>query len=227
MKTSAPSRAPNPVPDTVTAGPSGPVPADGLTAPRQLGEWQGALDLSAALTASMRERRAPSADITRIRFNDYGPLPRLDRTFDALTLLRGCLQVFRDTRDTEMIGKTLASLADVEDKLGHGYAAIRLGRDALRYKCLAGDVTATVVGYHNLGNFLHRHACQPTLTLASHLVAILICTLTGVVSAGPVRRGTADAADEPAVHRPARGAAPVPGGPAAAPRAREGAVQSR
>ena len=44
------------------------------------------------------------------------------------------------------------------------------------------------------------------------------------VRAGPVRRGAADAAHEPAVHRPPGGAAAVSGGPAAAPGAGQGAL---
>ena len=79
-----------------------------------------------------------------------------------------------------MLGKTLSALADIEDQRGHGDAAIRLERDALRYKYLAGDVTDIAVSYHNLGDYLRRHARQPAPALASHLAAALIRTLTGI-----------------------------------------------
>src|ERR1019366_5900784 len=45
------------------------------------------------------------------------------------------------------------------------------------------------------------------------------------VRAGPVTGGAADAAHEPAVHRPPGGAAVLPGGPAAAPGAVQGTLQ--
>ncbi len=145
-----------------------------------LGRWQDALDLSAQQAASKRGRAAPATDIARARFNDHGPLLRLDRAGEALELLLECRQVFQDARDTEMLGKTLSALANVEDARGRGDAAISLERDALRYEYLAGDVTAITVSYHNLGNYLHRHARQPVPALACHLAAALIGIVTGI-----------------------------------------------
>jgi hypothetical protein len=79
-----------------------------------------------------------------------------------------------------MLGKTLSALADAEDKRGHGQAAIRLERDALRYHCLAGDVAGIAISYHILGSCLRRYADQPAPALASHLAAALLYTLIGV-----------------------------------------------
>jgi hypothetical protein len=151
----------------------------GREAARLVGRWQEALELNAAILASMRGRRAPAADIARSRFNDYFPLLSLGRTGDALALLLEVRQVFQDAHDTEMLGKTLSALADAEDQRGHGDAAIRLERDALRYKYLAGDVPSVAISYHNLGNYLRRHARQPAPALASHLTAALIEALAG------------------------------------------------
>jgi CHAT domain len=151
----------------------------GRDAASQLGQWDDALDLNAAQAASKRDRAATAAEIARARFNDYGPLLRLGRIDQALALLLECRQIFQDARDIQMLGKTLSALADTENKRGHGDAAIRLERDALRYKYLAGDVIAVAVSYHNLGLNLRRHAHQAAPALACHLAAALIRALTG------------------------------------------------
>ncbi|MBO0806052.1 MAG: hypothetical protein J2P25_23645 [Nocardiopsaceae bacterium] len=157
----------------------------GRAAALELGRWQDALDLGAEITASKHARRAPANGTARTRYNDHGPLLRLGRTGQALNLLLECRQVFHDTGDIEMLGKTLTALADTEDKRGHGDAALRLQRDALRYTYLAADVTGIAISYHNLGNYLHRHARQPAAALAAHLTAALIYALTGMGGTGP------------------------------------------
>ena len=144
-----------------------------------LDRWDDARDLNAATITSMRDRGAPAAVIARATFNDYGPLLRLGRTDQALALLLECRQAFQDARDIEMLGKTFSALADIEDLRGHGDASILIQRDALRYTYLGGDVIAVAVGYHNLGNYLRRHARQPTPALACHLAAALIYALSG------------------------------------------------
>ncbi|MBO0820914.1 MAG: CHAT domain-containing protein, partial [Nocardiopsaceae bacterium] len=94
-----------------------------------LGRWQAALYFNAEVAASMRERRAPAADIARTRFYDHGPLLQLGRTDDALALLLACRQAFYDARNVVMLGKTLSSLAGIEPQRGHGAAAVRLTHD--------------------------------------------------------------------------------------------------
>jgi tetratricopeptide (TPR) repeat protein len=151
----------------------------GRDAARQLGQWEEALDMNAAIVASMRGRRAPATNIAWARFSDYGPLLNLGRTDEALALLLDCRQVFQDSGDIAFLGKTISALADTEYRRGHGDAAIRLEGDALRYKYLAGDVHGIAVGYHNLGNYLHLHARSAGAALASHLAAALIHALAG------------------------------------------------
>jgi hypothetical protein len=164
----------------------------GRSAARLLGRWTDALELNAAVTASRRDRGAPAGEIAQGRFNDYGPFLGLGRIGEALALLLECRQVFETAHDIEMLGKTLSALADVEDKRGHGEAAITLERDALRYKYLAGDVTGIAVSYHNLGSSLRRHARQPDAALACHLAAALIRALAGAARADQSARATAD-----------------------------------
>jgi CHAT domain len=149
----------------------------GHSAALRLRKWADALDLNAAVVASLLDRDAPAADVARERFGDYGPLIELRRLDEALALLLDCRQVFQDSRDTEMLGKVLTALAAVEQHRGRGASAVRFQRDALRYKYLAGDVASIAVSYNNLGT--HLHAGQPVQALASHLAAALIDTLTG------------------------------------------------
>jgi hypothetical protein len=125
--------------------------ATGREAARRLGQWNDVLEMNAAAIASMRERHAPAASITKAMYNDYQPLLRLDRADDALSVLQHCRPVFEATQDIEMLSRVLAGLADTEDKRGHGDAAIRFAHDALRYAYLAEDIANIVVTYHNLG----------------------------------------------------------------------------
>jgi tetratricopeptide (TPR) repeat protein len=152
----------------------------GRVAALRLRRWAEALDLNAAIAVSQRDRDAPATDTAATRFHDYAPLLRLGRIEEALGVLRDCLRAFQDADDTQMLSMTLGALADVEDKRGHGEAALRLQRDALRHSYLAGDVDGITVSYHNLGNYLRRHTGQPAQALASHLAAALSCILIGV-----------------------------------------------
>jgi len=152
--------------------------AVGRDAARQLGRWDDALELNSAVAAIAQDRGAPAGDIAQIGFNDYGPLIRLGRIDEALALLLYCRQAFESAHDIRGLGVVLGALADVEDKRGHGNAAISLGQDALRYEYLARDVSAITVSYHNLGNYLGRHARQTAAALAHHLASALICALT-------------------------------------------------
>jgi hypothetical protein len=164
----------------------------GRYAASQLNRWEDALDLNAAQTASMRDRRAPAVEVARSRFNDYGPLLVLGRTGEALDLLLYCRQVFQDANDIGPLGRTLSALAHIEGQRGHGDAAILMERDALRYSYLAGDVAGIAVSYHNLGNDLLRHARQPASTLACHLASALICAVTGADDGGQSVGAAAD-----------------------------------
>ncbi|WP_187280636.1 CHAT domain-containing protein [Microbispora sp. CSR-4] len=144
-----------------------------------LGRHADALTLIDEVTASQRDRHAPASFIARSRYNNYFPLLRLGRIEEALAVLRECRQVFQDSRDTLMLGRTLGALADVEDARGHGDAAIRLERDSLRYKYMVEDVEGILISYHNLGDRLASHTRQPVLAFAAHLASAFVCILIG------------------------------------------------
>ena len=165
---------------------------NGHIAAQRLAQWTDTLEWNAARLAGKHTRHATSADIARTRFNDYFPLLRLGRIAEALELLLDCRQVFEDADDRQMLGKTLSALADAEDERGHGAAAIQLERDALRYKYLANDLNDIVTSYHNLGNYLRRHARQPVAAYASHLASGLIERLMGIQDQASVRAAAND-----------------------------------
>jgi hypothetical protein len=127
----------------------------------------------------MRDRHAPTSTITRARYNDYAPLLRLGRADEALALLQGCLQIFQDASDDTMIGNVLSALADTENFRDHGDAAIRLERDALRFRYRAGDVAGIATSYHNLGIYFGLYSRQFAPAVASNLASALIGYLTG------------------------------------------------
>lgn len=165
----------------------------GSQAASRLGQWDDALALNIAQVDSMRQRRAPVTQIARAAFNGYPALHALGRADEARDLLIDCRQVFADARDTEMLGLTIGALAEVEEDAGHIDAAVRLVRDALRYRYLAGDVAGIAAGYHNLGRYAHVHARQPVLALACHLAAALISALTHArLTSDPLRGAASD-----------------------------------
>jgi hypothetical protein len=108
----------------------------GQDAANLLGQWESALELSDALTASMSSRRAPVTELAKARFGAHWPLLQLRRTDEALGLLLECRQAFEGAKDVGMLGMTFSALADTEHQRGHGDAAVQLQCDALRYKYL-------------------------------------------------------------------------------------------
>ena len=127
----------------------------------RLGDYKMALDLNAAIMSSQRDRDAPARVIAQDRFNDYGPLIRLDRMDEALSLLRGCKKAFEDAGENRLLGYTLGALAELEARQDHGGAAIRLQRGCLRYAYLAPEAVNIAVGHRNLGLYLRRFGAGP------------------------------------------------------------------
>jgi hypothetical protein len=84
----------------------------------------------------------------------------------------------------------LSALASIEKSLGREEAAIRLERDALRYKYLSGDIIAIADSYQNLGIAL-RSTQQGNAALACHLASALIRALTGIDGANRSVRSAA------------------------------------
>lgn len=162
----------------------------GRDAARALGQWEFALDLNKALIGSKLGRHATLPSIAQAMYNDYGPLLQLGRTDKALAVLQECLKIFRDAKDLKGTGLALSALASIEKSLGREEAAIRLERDALRYKYLSGDIIAIADSYQNLGVAL-RSTQQGNAALACHLASALIRALTGIDGANRSVRSAA------------------------------------
>ncbi len=160
-------------------------------AERELGRWNNALDLSREIVTSMRDRRAPAIEIAKATFNCYAPLLHLGKTDESLALLQKCRHEFQQANDVQGLGMTMTALAEIENRRGHGDAAIALVRDGLRYIQMASDVTSIAVSYHNLGGYLRDYAQQPTSALACHLAAALILNLAGAANSDVVLSGAA------------------------------------
>ncbi|GII02887.1 CHAT domain-containing protein [Planobispora takensis] len=151
----------------------------GGLAAAQLGAWERLLEFNAEVLASMRARGAAETAMARAWFNDSAALLRLGRVEEAWRVLAGCREVFERHHNTEMLGKALSSLADLEHQRGHGQRALALESDALRYRYAARDVAGTAVSHHNLGNCLAESAGRPEAALAHHLAAALVRAVTG------------------------------------------------
>ena len=126
----------------------------GREAALRLRHGDQAPELNTAVVASMRGRGAPSADIARARYSDYGPMIELDRVDEALELLMDCREVFEQAHDIEMLGMVFGALAFAEGSRGRGDVAIDLAREALRYSYLAGSVENIWISHYNLGEYL-------------------------------------------------------------------------
>lgn len=143
-----------------------------------LSRWKDALDMSAALLESVRERGAHESFMARIRYIDYAPLTYLGRADEALEVLAYCRDVGERDHDVDMLGPVFAALADVEVGRGHRDRAIDLQRNALRYAYLARNVEGIAAGHHNLGTVLGRDG-DGQQSLAHHVAAALIGQITG------------------------------------------------
>ncbi|MGW5136771.1 hypothetical protein [Streptomyces sp. NPDC004135] len=119
-----------------------------------LNAWEPALELNARVIASKRRRHASEVDLCHSLFDDHGPLICLDRSDEALAVLRHCRGVFERDRDYVYLARTLGALAAFEADQGNLDLAIELVRDALR-SAYATAPPDDIGGMHyNLGLYL-------------------------------------------------------------------------
>ncbi|MBV9139480.1 MAG: CHAT domain-containing protein [Pseudonocardiales bacterium] len=149
----------------------------GATAALRSKHWEAARRFIRDLAEAQRARRAPETEIARTEFNEYGALLELGLLDEAEALLRKCRKILESGDDTEGLGKLLGAVADIDDDYGRGDAAIRVGREALRYSYRAGDVQGIQTAHHNLGRYLAWYE-KDGAGLAHLLTAALICAIT-------------------------------------------------
>jgi CHAT domain len=170
-----------------------------------LGRWQQCLDLTAEITASMREHGAGLHELTRTRVNDASPLIRLGRLAEADRLLRECQQVIEDYRDIPMLALVLSTRADLENASGRTRVAADLARTALRLCYARPDPRDIAISHHNLAGYLWEVGGDRVGQRAHRLAAALIRTLTGMSHylAGTQRELAAEVRADPGADLPA------------------------
>jgi tetratricopeptide (TPR) repeat protein len=140
--------------------------------------WQDALDLSAAIIASMRARGAERPDLATALFGRHGALVELGHIEEARKVLLECRDIYQADYNFRLLGPVLSGLAQIEDRRGHPDVAIELERNALRYKYLANDVGTIPISHYGLAYFSRRHTGRPGTATEHYLAAALICVLT-------------------------------------------------
>ncbi|MER5447214.1 CHAT domain-containing protein [Streptomyces sp. NPDC002764] len=150
----------------------------GRAAARSLQEWQRALDLNAECLRITKERGATEWEVAKCAFNDCDPLRALGRRNEARALLLWCRDVYEASHDISNLAKNLCALANIEDELGRGQAAIALNHDALRLTYTVGEVETTVLCHHNLATELDQYTDQTDQMWAHHLAAAVIAYQT-------------------------------------------------
>jgi len=144
----------------------------GRAAAMHLEKWDQALSFNADVLESKRARKATDLEGTQTAFNDYGPLPELERYDEAEGLLLRCQEVFERENDVEMLGKVFSALADLEARLGHLPQALDFDEKALRYNYTQADPGTISTSHNNLANCLFRAGSKSVLahSLASEII---------------------------------------------------------
>ena len=146
----------------------------GQLASLALQRWQEALSLNEEVIRATVSRGATDLEVARTRFNDYGPLLRLQRYGEARRLLHQCLAVFESAGDTEDLGVVHSAIADLEYQLQHFQEAARHEGTALRLKYSAPLPRTCAISHFNLANYLTRTNADARLALAHRLASVLI-----------------------------------------------------
>jgi tetratricopeptide (TPR) repeat protein len=150
----------------------------GRGAASALEEWQQALDLNGEVLISKRGRNATLLAQARTRFNDYGPLLRLQRYNQAHELLVGCREAFEAENDVVALGVTLSALADLEHILGRPAEAQRFEKAGLRLTYIAGHPRPCRISHFNLAIYVIESQGAWEEVLAHQLAASCISVLT-------------------------------------------------
>jgi len=140
----------------------------------RLEEWQQALEFSREMQQNKRERNAPSLDLARAEFNDYGPLLGLNRYDEAGRLLRHCRDVFEHENSIEALGAVFSALANLESTLGRPMTAQEFEETALRYRYAHGNPDAAAVSHFNISIYIVNRGSEGGKALAHRLAAALI-----------------------------------------------------
>jgi tetratricopeptide (TPR) repeat protein len=146
----------------------------GQLASLALQRWQEALSLNGEVIQVTVSRGATALEVARTRYNDYGPLLRLQRYGEARTLLHQCLAVSESAGDTADLGMVHSAIANLEEELEHFQEAARHEGTALRLRYSTLLPRTCAISHFNLANYLIRTNADARLALAHRLASVLI-----------------------------------------------------
>jgi tetratricopeptide (TPR) repeat protein len=146
----------------------------GWSAALDLKRWQEALSLNQEIQQARIGRGPTALEMARTRYNDYGPLLRLERYDDARDLLYDCLAVFESEGGSEELGLIHSAIANLETELGHFQEAVRHQGAALRFRYSDIRPEGCAISHFNLANSLNKTNAEPRVVLAHRLASTLI-----------------------------------------------------
>lgn len=115
----------------------------------------------------------------RTRFNDYGPLLRLQRYDAADQLLHHCREIFEQANAVAELGAVFSALADLQGELGQYGAAKRFEEIAFRYRYAVQTPEGAAISHFNLAIHLRGLGSDPRDVLGHRLAATLTRFATG------------------------------------------------
>lgn len=139
-----------------------------------LERWEEALSLNGEILSLTVSRGATKLEVARTKYNDYGPLLRLERYGDARSLLYQCLAVFESDGGSVELGSVHSAIANLESNLEHFPEAIRHGGAAIRYLYSVLVPGYCAISHFNLANYLLAGSADAPAALAHRLAAALI-----------------------------------------------------
>ncbi|MCP4664034.1 MAG: CHAT domain-containing protein [bacterium] len=145
----------------------------GREAAHRLKQWEAALSLNGEIIQAKEKRGADPVELARTRFNDHGPLLRLQRFAEARKLLDACRQAFEEARYIVGLGSVFSALANLENGQNNPSEAVKFEAVALRYSYQAGEPEDCAISHNNLGNYLER-SDAPMETVVAHRLAASI-----------------------------------------------------
>jgi hypothetical protein len=146
----------------------------GRSAALRLQRWQEALSLNEEVNRALVSRGATALEVARKRYNDHGPLLRLQLYGEARSLLHQCLTVFESAGGTEELGAVHSAIAGLESQLQHFPEAVRHEGTALRLGYSTPLPRRCAISHFNLAGYLTRTNADASLALAHRLASVLI-----------------------------------------------------
>ena len=152
----------------------------GMIAAGSLARWEAMLAFSKEVAMSMASRDASPLERAAAVFSSYHALLGLGRLEQARELLRDCRDIFAEHHDSGLIGKAIGALGDIETRMGHHDAALRLHQDALRLQYTAADLPGICTGHVNVARALRRTSGDTSAAIAHDLAAAIIGRKAGL-----------------------------------------------